>query len=171
MEAQLNRRFYIIVIIILIILNVFSLVSVWVLYYKSYRLKKDFVTEKRGPYGDKFKPLHEMNRIVEEELKFDESQKAKFDEIQKKYTAITPILMDSIKVLKRALVEEVFNSSQDSLKINALVNTITMLHQQIELQIIQYTKDLKSICTPSQSEKLKFIIMKEKFLPAPPVRR
>ncbi|MGC8858039.1 MAG: hypothetical protein ACP5P3_02870 [Ignavibacteria bacterium] len=171
MEGQPNKRFYIIVIIILIILNIFSLVSVWVLYYKTYHLKKDFVFEKRGFYDDKFKSPHEMNRIIEEELKFDESQKVKFNEVQKKHITLTPILMDSIKVLKRMLVEEVFSPSSDSSKIDTLVNAITTFHRQIELQIVQYTKDLKSICNPSQSEKLKSIIMKEKYLPVPPFKR
>lgn len=170
METQPNRRFYTIVIIILVILNVFSLASVWVLYYKTYRLKKDLVYEKKGFYSDRFKPPHEMNKIIEEELKFDESQLVKFNEIQKKHIAITPMLMDSIRVLKRLLIEEVFNSPSDSAKVNALVNAITLLHQQIELQIVQYTKDLRSICTPSQSEKLKSIIMKEKYLPGPPFK-
>lgn len=171
MEAQPNRRFYIVVIIILIILNVFSLASIWVLYYKTYHLKKDFVFEKRGSYGDRFKLLHEMNKVIKEELKFDELQKAKFDEIQNKHIALTPTLMDSIKILKRMLVEEVFNSFPDSSKIDTLIGTITTLHRQIELQIVQYTKDLKSICNSSQREKLKSIIMKEKYLPPPPFNR
>jgi hypothetical protein len=170
MEGQLNKRFYIIVIIILIILNILSLTSIWILYYRTYHLRKDFGFEKHSFYSDKFKPFHEMNRIIEDELKFDETQKAKFNEIQKRHITLTPILMDSIKVLKRMLVEEVFNSSPDNSKIDTLISAMTNLHRQIELQIVQYTKDLKSICNPSQIEKLKSIIIKEKYLPAPPFK-
>ena len=158
MDFFTKNKFSFWIIVLLVMLNILTLTVLWV---------------------QKFRPLPppgsdhpmEMNRpgnvqhFLKRELHLSDQQAHKMEKFRQQHFLKSRKVRRNIHRLKKQIMDELFQSSVDSLKINKLAFEIGNRQAELETLLFYHFMDLKSICEPGQEPKLKrlFIDIVEKM--------
>ena len=158
MDYFTNKKFVTWTIIILVLLNVFTLSTIWFAkLVVPVPFPHTFHEERRLP----------LDNFIEKELGLSDEQNRKFGESRKMHVIRTQDIAREIHMRKKLLFDELFQSSPDTSKIKKLSEEIGMMQTGLEMVNNVHILELKSICNPEQQEKLKFLFneMLEKSRP------
>lgn len=144
--------------IILLIMNL-SIIGT-VIYYSS-KIKDEKQTYYKYKFRDNGPKSFIMNR-----LNFDESQKAEFSKVLDNHQKKVRSLKLNLRKSNRDLVKEVASEDPSKIKIKRLKSDILDNHNDIIEETIDFYKQTKEICNPSQLQNLN--IMFEEIMMRPP---
>ena len=133
-------RVYQILVVVLIILNVLSLGSRW--FFKD------------GP-----RRIPRIDRIVEKELDFSESQKIKYQQFVKEHREFMRSTDKEMYFIRESLIA--LSNNPDSAKI--LSKEIGALHEKISLENYRHLEKIRSICDKQQIKKLDGLVSRALF--------
>ena len=158
MDYFTNKKFVTWTIIILVLLNVFTLSTIWLAkLVMPVPFPHTFHEERRPP----------VDNFIERELDLSKDQVIKFEESRKRHMLQTKTLHNAIFFKKEKLINKIFTPDVDSTEIKKLSGEIGIMQTELEMQNNVHILELKSICNPEQQEKLKFLFneMLEKSRP------
>lgn len=138
-----NFKRYRIIIIILIVVNLVLIGALW-----QFNINNRYDNRWRGRGDDKGRFGKER---FEDALRLDSLQKEEFDNRNRMHFHKIHQLngeIDSIKVLVR---DEIFKSNTDEEKLNKLFESIAQKRTTIDTSIYNHFKNLRSLCSPSQT--------------------
>lgn len=124
-----------ILLIFLIVVNCFFLYN--------YIGKPEMKGHRGGPKGPP--------EFIAKQLDLDDSQFNKFDELSNTHRKNMRSISDEIRGLKRVLFEDVFKEGSER-KIDSMTTLIGNNEKEKELEIINYFKNIESICTEKQKK-------------------
>ena len=173
MDIFSKNKALLVVIVILIILKLATISSIWV-----------FRAFSPSNISSTFSPLHpnapSVNPIdaldfLAKQLKLDDNQVAKFQELRTSFFQNSRAAKDSIHENKKQLLNLVFEGNNDSAKANRYSDEIARLQKKIELMIYQHFAQFGLILTDKQKpefkELLKDLVQENvKNSPAPPLQ-
>lgn len=133
-----KMKFYKIVIVVLIVINLATLTSIWLL----------------KPNHHRPMPHDRGMSFLANELDMEGSDKQKLDAMELKHHAEKRELLERNKQLREKLFGLLKNNNSDSIKVNQFVDSILINQKQIELMTYYHFKDVKAMCSPEQQIKL-----------------
>jgi len=148
MDFFSQKMFFIRAIFFLVILN---LITVGFLLWKSLYSHEPLLFPKNETYKN-------ITGVLQKELKLNDYQVNKLNQIREHYYFKEIILKRKIKNFKDEMNIEMFNSSSDDAKIISLAKQIADGEYQMELLRYKQAKELKSICTSAQQEKMESLV-------------
>lgn len=133
---------------LLVVLNLVSLGALWL------------TTNERDKPDSKKDHRAMLHQVFTEELNLDETQQASFKDLTREHfqkrKEQTRIMGDK----KRQLVEAVAAETEDSLKIQTLVDEILIVEKANEELFIEHLRNLKAVCTPEQQQNLARVLLR-----------
>lgn len=148
MDIFSQKKFFIRIIIFLVLLNLLS-ISLFV--WKSVCHNEPLLYPKNEDYKN-------VSGILKKELNLDEKQASKLDEIRERYFLKEIDIKKSIKNYKDEMNEKMFNKNSDELAIKILAKQIADKEYQMELLRFEQAKEMKSICTDEQKNKIENLV-------------
>ncbi|MFZ4401651.1 MAG: hypothetical protein ACOYO1_16590 [Bacteroidales bacterium] len=128
-------------IIILVILNISTLSMMWI---------------HRPPHHPP--PPPHLGKLIPdliiEELRLDQNQRLAFDESEQQQMRKINPLLDSLHHSKQNLFLSVFEEKIDTVKMNANINQIGRISEEIDKVTFFHVSELKKICNPKQQQML-----------------
>ncbi|MBK6346024.1 MAG: periplasmic heavy metal sensor [Bacteroidales bacterium] len=88
------------------------------------------------------------------ELGFDKDQRDAFHQSRLEFRRKALPLFSEIKKLNNELADEIIIKNPDTLKLQAISRKIGEIHANLKLLTIHHMREVKSIATPDQQEKL-----------------
>jgi len=165
MDFFSKYKFSIWIVLALIVLNIATLIFMWVTIGSSQRYPMP-----PPPHGhDRMSVFDQMKR----ELGLDKEQIVKFDVVTKKHLDEMKALRDSIQLYKDKIIDESFSSNADIAQTDFLSSKIGQFQAEIEKSISQHFIGVNKICTPEQTQELKDLfgkIRQKPFGGEPPPR-
>ena len=152
-----QNKFRNLLIIILLIFNLITVSTIWMLIAN----KNIFAVREQDN-----RPSESVN-LMQKELGLNETQTKQFENIRTSRMDEMRVYNDSLDELKKELAEELFKDKPDTILANLKSIRIGDLQSKIENIRFNHFRELMSICTPAQKEKLK-PIMVEIFGRKPP---
>jgi len=159
MEFQKKNRMMIWAITVLLIMNIATLALLWFSQFKK---------PKPLPPPGTQESLIEGVKFLEKELNLSEKQIQLFIESRNKHAYQSKEIQDKIHQLKMQILDEVFKSAPDSVKIRKLSNEIGKQQIEFERGLSEHFLELKSYCNPEQQEKLKLFLYDVVSMTRPP---
>lgn len=153
MDIFTQKRYLIIVIVVLVILNLGTLLILWM--GKPSRPKG-----KGGPSSPKQEQAR-LEQLLNKELGFDENQVQQYLKLRHDHQVQSRMLTERIRELKKQMFDEVFKEKPQQLS-DSLLNLVQAKQAEIEQVTFQHFLDLKKLCKPEQQDKLK-LLMHEVF--------
>ena len=149
MEQSNLKRLYSWVIIILIVINFSTLAFLWYSYNRR--------PENQLP------PPRENERelrisFVKKELRFDDAQGKKLEEIFDKHFHDKRYVEDSIKFFKDEITKEILKPAPDNNKIKELAGNIGLLQVHFEILLSELFQSIKNLCKPEQLNKFEHFL-------------
>jgi len=148
-------------IVILVLLNLFTLGTLWMKQFMPPPLLVD--TELEKP--------RDVQKFLKKELNLDDNQIEKFEESRREHFEQTREIHEDIQRLKREMVSELFNSEPDTAKMNALAHEIGQKQIKLEKLFSSHFLGLKSVCGVDQRHKLRGLLHDYLMRGEPRVRR
>jgi Spy/CpxP family protein refolding chaperone len=133
------------VLLFLIVLNIAVLASFYIFTYKA---------NKKPETSEKCNPVSCQKQGITEELDLTDEQSQKVTQINDAYRLEAEPIAMAIRNKRDALLTLLENSGHDSLKLAAILDTISLMQRQIQLKNIDQYLELKKICEPEQALKL-----------------
>lgn len=159
MEFQKKNNMMIWAITVLLIMNITTLALLW---FSQFKKPKPF-----PPPGTQ-DSLIEGVRFLEKELNLTEMQIKQFIDSRNRHATKSKEIQDKIHQLKRQILDELFKSAPDSVKIQKLSNEIGQQQIEFERYLFEHFLELKSYCRPEQQEKLKLFFYDVESMTRPP---
>lgn len=144
MDMFKRNRNLIITIVILVIINIITLLLLWI-----GKPKHDLA---RGPGNGENEKVR-IQEMLKEELGFSNDQAEQFLALRKNHLENTMRLDDELMLVKKEMLEEAMYSNDSSIS-DSLLNLSLEKQGQLEIITFQHFQKLKQICTPEQQEKL-----------------
>lgn len=121
---------------------------------KDFRHKghKDEDHEKRK--GNRF------DHYIKDELDFNEDQYSEFLELRKKNKEKGHTIVKKLSQKREEMMAELATENPDTAKLKQIAEQIGNLHEQLKKGTIKHFIQVKSICNPTQKEKLNELIQK-----------
>lgn len=135
-------KFYKIVIVVLIVINLATLSSIWFL----------------KPNHHRSLPHDRGMSFLANELGVNGSDKQKLDAMELNHHSEKRELLEKNKQLREKLFGLLKHNDGDSIKVNKYVDSILLNQRHIELMTYYHFRDVKSMCSPEQQIKLEEII-------------
>lgn len=148
MDIFSKRKFYIRVIFFLVVLNLFT---VGFFIWKNIYHHEPLLFPKNEAYKN-------VTGILKRELNLNNSQVSKLNDIRELYYLKEIDLKKIIKGYKDEMNEEMFSKHSDEKKVLALAKQISDGEYQMELLRFEQAKELKSICSAAQQEKMENLV-------------
>ncbi|MBC8186107.1 periplasmic heavy metal sensor [candidate division KSB1 bacterium] len=139
-----KKRFSLWTIVLLIGLNLFTLSIIW---FNQIIKPGEFP---RRPPRQSEKPL----QLLQEELDLSDEQIKRYDLLRRDHHQQTQILIREIPRLKREMMDEIFKSNADTLKVMEISKLIGEKQTEIEQVTFDHLLDLKELCGEKQAAKL-----------------
>ncbi len=144
MDTKNGKRRINILVAVLLVLNAVTLGALWYLYIDD---------------DDQANTQDKRRRHIEDFMKkrmdFNEEQSKKLLALREEHFREKKIIMDSVRLLKRELVEEIMKNRTDSVAIQRITSTIAALLADNEENFTMHFIKVKEICTPEQRTKLR----------------
>jgi hypothetical protein len=142
-----KERFYLIIIIALVLLNVSVLAYVLIQNNKQAMEKQPFPPP----------PMHEKGpmqvlHFLESELDLDEDQLDKFESLRHDHFENTKPIVEEIRTLKNEFFNLIFQENKPIEKITKLSDQIAKLQFELEMLTWNHLYELKSLCNEKQQE-------------------
>lgn len=153
METNKKLKLLTWAVIILILANITALVAMFIKpghhdNHKSNKMHEHperYTGERRDPFL----------RDLQKELNWSDEQLKKVEDLkQPKFNNIETI-RDSIPLVKKALLEEIYKKSIDTAKISSLTKTLGDLQYRIEYNFFMHFTDIAAVSTEEQKKKMK----------------
>lgn len=135
-------------IILLITLNLFSLGALW------------FSKGQSAPRMDKREHEKRVERYLQKELDLSDEQFEAMHKFRAAHFQEKKTLIKEIRKFKRAFLESIDQNTIDSIQIDRYVQKIGLLEEKKERQFVEHLKQLKTVCTPEQQQKLSKVFLK-----------
>ena len=144
---------------ILIVLNVVTLGSFWLR-----RPPHRPIGAGQSPDGQK---------IMEERLQLSDEQARQFERIRNEHFMRARPLQDDIHKIRLDLLDEVFSSEPNEVKIQKLLAEVGDKQGEFEKNLYNHFQELKNVCNQQQREELKLMLIDliERTRPQDPRRR
>lgn len=137
MENPQNTRFFKLIIVILLAINLATIGFIWL---QSRRMG-----------------LPEVGEFLCKELQFDEKQKEQFMQLKQAHHSQVMQLKDTNKKNHDQFFQ-LMGSPTDSTKINSAADSIVALQKKIELATFYHFQAVRNICSPTQQKHFDEII-------------
>jgi protein CpxP len=158
MDIFKQKRYLVYIIILLVILNMSTLLMVWI-GRPSHR------SANRGPVS----PEHEKARVeqlLKDELGFDETQTEQYLMMRQEHHKRVTSLRHEIRQLKKQMFDEVLQDNPQPMLSDSLLRLAQEKQANLEQLTFKHFLDLKKLCKPEQRDKLK-LLMHEVFRQKP----
>lgn len=144
----MKKNLVILFLAVLTIINVAALVTIA---YHRFQPGKPF-----PPAGQPGNPLN----FIKQELGLSDEQAKKFEDNFKKFRIEMDLILDSLRVKRNELMDEI-SAEQPSLdKVNKLIVEVGLLENELQKKVVMNILEGKSYLTPEQQKKL-FSILKQ----------
>ena len=147
-------------VIILAALNVVTLTSFWV---------------RKPPFGhpSDSKETPDGGKIMAERLQLSEEQTGQLEQIRNEHFRRTRPLQDDAHKIRLDLLDEIFTSEPNQIRIQNLLAEISNKQSQFDKYLFVHFQELKSACNEDQAEELKIMLrdLIESTRPRDPRRR
>ncbi len=154
MDIFKQKRYLFLVIIVLIVLNMATLVMLWL-------GEPQRPAQHRGPGRPKQKRA-QIQRLLKNELGFDDKQAEQYLKLRQEHREQTRQLNDEMRRIKKQMFDEVLQDNPQPLLSDSLLKLTQKKQSKIEQLTYQHFLDLKKMCKPEQKYKLK-LLMHEMF--------
>ncbi|MCX7833347.1 MAG: hypothetical protein N2490_03970 [Ignavibacteria bacterium] len=156
MDIFKQNKILISLVVILVIINLLSIIGIWILKFDKLSLQKQL-------YSIPFKQYHFPNEIdrldgIAIELKFSGEQKEKYKEIRNKYHNNIITHIGRIHEVKKQIISKTLESGFDIEEIQNLFEEIGIHQAEIEKNLYLQYVEIKSICNYEQSKIFEKII-------------
>ena len=131
-------------------MNITTIALLWFAQFKRPELPRQPSAQESLIKGVKF---------LKTQLNLSENQIQLFIESRNKHTEKARQIQDKIFQFKIKILDEVFESSPDSIKIQNLSNEIGIQQTEFEHYLSRHFLELKSYCSPEQQVNLKLTFM------------
>lgn len=144
-----NSKTLIWIIVILVATNLSTIGS---FYY--HRANEGKQTTESKPGGQTTVPGEQRTRFFRDQLNLDNNQIESFREINRNFNRTARDIEMNLADLRKEIVDELGQSSPDSVKLDRLAEEIGNNHSELKQVTTRFYLNMKKICTPEQQEKL-----------------
>ncbi len=162
MDIFKQKRYLFLVIIVLIVLNMATLVMLWL-------GGPQRPAQHRGP-GRPKQERAQIQRLLKNELGFDDKQAEQYLKLRQEHREQTRQLNDEMRRIKKQMFDEVLEDIPQPMLSDSLLKLTQKKQSKIEQLTYQHFLDLKKLCKPEQKDKLK-LLMHEMFRGQPAGKR
>jgi hypothetical protein len=149
MDIFKQKQNLVLTIVFLVILNIVTLSLLW-----FGRPQADL---RKGPIGPE-QNTERIQKLLKEELGFDNNQAEKYLAIRDKHKKETRHLNEDIRKLKKEMFDQALQSNDQAMISDSLLNLAQEKQSKIEKLTFQQFLDLKKICNSEQKMKLRKLI-------------
>ena len=149
MDIFAQKRFMTWAIIILVILNLSALATMLFFVYPK-PLPPPPPPQERGQ--------EEVQYFLKKELNLSEEQAKQFRELGEQHNMQSRSVQNETHRFKREIMDELFASQPDTVKVERLANEIGIKEAEKEKLLFHHFMDLASVCDQEQKEKFKALI-------------
>lgn len=157
MDLVNQSKFRNILIVVLLILNLLTVSIIWM---QTIKKSEPQITEKDS------RPSESVD-LMKKTLDLTDDQTKQLERLRTDQLVLSKQFNDRLDILKKELAEELFKEKPDTALANAKSKEIGELQTKIEMIRFKHFNELLTICTASQKEKLKPVIV-ELFGRKPP---
>lgn len=147
MDSGARYRFFLWVIVVLVALNLGSLGFLW----------WGYLYRPQPPQRDRGKA--DSEEFFVRELGLNEEQARMVHDLREHHFRKTDSLRFEISSLNRELMEELFDPSSESVRVQALSTALGEKHAEFERDVYEHWQKVKEICGPYQEERLKRMVL------------
>ena len=133
-------------VIILVILNVVTLTSFWI--------GKPTARLPEHPGGER-----RVQKIMEEQLRLSAEQAERFEQIRNEHFMRTRPLQGDMHKIRLDLLDEIFASESDDVKIQELLAELGNKQNEFEKRLFSHFHELKEACNEQQTKELKYMLL------------
>lgn len=137
MKTFKSRKFLIVIIVILLLIDAVVL---------GFFIVKDTPAENKKPTS-RSSALHE---VLKKEVAFDTLQLQKFDSIREEHFKDIKPLFGKIRQAKENFYALIYEKNVPDSTITALGDSIAQRQKQLDLQMLLYFKEVRTLCTEKQ---------------------
>ena len=145
MDIFKQNRYLILVIILLVILNLGTLIMLWI-----------GKPQQHGNPGDRIPD--QIPRLLKNEFGFDDYQVEQFLKLRNIHRQQMMQLNREIRVIKRQMFDEVLRDNPQPMISDSLLRMSQEKQARIEQLTYQHFFELKQLCNPEQKKKLQLLI-------------
>lgn len=150
MDIFKQKRYLVIVIILLVVLNLTTILMLWL-------NKLPDPSSHKEEFGPKQKKEH-IQQLLKDELDFDDSQVEQYLIMREKQSEKVSALHNEIRQIKKQMFDEVLEDVPQPMLSDSLLKLSQAKMVELEKLTFNYFLDLKKLCKPEQQDKLKFLI-------------
>ena len=148
MKINSNKKFYVWIIIILIVLNLSTVLSVFMHNYYAKRIMD------RPPFERMMPPPRPVDFFKNRNIMNDE-QFAVHRKLRRSFHLKAREISEQLQDVRIKIIDELALENPDTVKLNLLAERIGKLHTQLKLATINFYLNTKKVCTPEQQMELK----------------
>jgi len=153
----MRKNLIILFLVILTIINVAALVTIA---YHRFQPRKPF-----PPAGPPGSPIN----FIKQELGLSDEQAKRFEDHFKKFQGEMDTILDSLKVKRSELMDEISSERPDLDKVNKLISEVGALENELQKKIVMNMLEEKSFLTPEQQKKFYSIFKQGRNLEGGPM--
>ncbi len=165
MDIFKQNKILIFLVVILALLNISSLIGIWVLKTGKLLTHNNIFYIPQNEYLIQSKS--EILDKLDSELEFNIEQTEKFNKIRNKYHQEIKERMKKIYNIKKKILTEILSKEPEISNVQQNINDIGNFQAEMELNIFLQYKEIKSLCNNEQLIKFEKIIEKILYIPEP----
>ena len=165
MKPENKQTMMIWAIVVLALMNVTTLVTI--VYHQSQSTKLEVVQGENQKQSDS-SMVRFSGRYFRDELNFSASQMNRFREFNPAFRMKARSIIVGLAEKRKLMLSEMSAKNSDTVKLNALSDSIGILHAQLKRITYSYYLDIKSICDEKQQQKLE-LLFQEMFVSDTPL--
>ncbi len=142
MNSKQLQRWGIAIILTLLVMNIATLSGLW--YITMFDRRPSHEPREAMRFGD----------MIAQRLELTETQEQEFNQLHNAHRKTKDSLESKIFLLSSEALDEVFAQMPDTLRMNALADSIGALHAEFEKQLFRHFLDIKTLIRPEQMPKL-----------------
>jgi len=150
MDIFKQNRYLILVIILLVILNLGTLITIWLGRPHQHPFQND-------NQGSEKENMH-IQQLLKDELGFNKEQAKQFLDLQRELHNQTTPINDEIKRLKKQMFDKVLENNISPTLSDSLLKLTMEKQAQIEQLTFRHLLELKKMCNPEQQKKLQLLM-------------
>lgn len=112
----------------------------------------------KGSFHSDFKAA--MPEFLQTDIGFSSQQMEQFDSLSNAYNATFKISMDDLRKSRQEEFKQLAQTGFSDSSIDSMAERSIENKRSLEIQLLQYTKDIRKICTPDQQPKFDALLYK-----------
>jgi Spy/CpxP family protein refolding chaperone len=151
-----NLRFYKILLVILLILNITTVSYIWI--------NKSGMNEHGGPHRP------DVFSFLCKELQLTEQQQRQYEDLRNEHHQSIERIQEKARQFREHFFDLIHTSPTDSVQVKQLADSIASTQQKIELATFYHFQKVRAICTPEQQKRFDEVIQDalKMMAPTPP---